>query len=245
MRKILTIISFSILVGCQNQPNAETIIDKCITASGGSIYENSKISFTFREKNYTTERSKGIYKMERAFTKDSTKVRDILSNEGFVRYLNDSLIFVEDSMITKYSKSINSVFYFALLPYRLNDKAVNKKFLGEVSLENNQYYKIEVGFNKDGGGVDFEDVYIYWINKESYKIDYLAYSFTVNGGGYRFRKAYNERIENGVRFVDYINYKPTGSITSVHELDNAYLENQLKELSKIELKNLSVKLLDS
>jgi len=236
----LSLCLFLTLLACQTEPTAEFIINKSIEASGGSLYEHSKIKFNFREKQYKVERNNGAYSMQRITNKDTLIVSDVLSNDGFARIINDSLTIVSDSMADKYSESINSVFYFALLPYRLNDEAVHKKFLGKVSIAEKEYYKIEVSFTEKGGGIDFQDVYIYWINTENYKIDYLAYSFIVNGGGMRFRKAYNEQIVGGIRFVDYINYKPTATINSVHDLDKAFLNNELKELSRIELKNIKV-----
>jgi len=72
----------------------------------------------------------------------------------------------------------------------------------------NSYYKLKVTFDQDGGGDDFDDTYVYFFNKATFKPDYLAYDFHVNGGGMRFREAYNERYVNGIRFVDYNNMKP-------------------------------------
>jgi hypothetical protein len=142
-------------------------------------------------------------------------------------------------MAAKYSNSINSVHYFAYLPYGLNDPAVNKKLLGETQIGDGQYYKVEVTFDKIGGGEDFEDIYIYWINKETFKPDYLAYEFNTDGGGARFRKAFNERIINGIRFVDYYNYKASENI-SVYELEALFKLKKLELLSTIRLEDISV-----
>lgn len=90
----------------------------------------------------------------------------------------------------------------------MNDKAVNKLYLGKVLIKGNEYYKIKVTFNEEGGGEDFEDVFVYWVQTGTFKVDYLAYSYAVNGGGIRFKEAYNERFVNGIRFVDYNNCKP-------------------------------------
>ncbi|MDZ7650644.1 MAG: DUF6503 family protein [Cytophagales bacterium] len=119
-------------------------------------------------------------------------MRDFLSNDGFKREINGVEVNVIDSMKVKYTASVNSVIYFALLPYGLNDDAVIKKFVGETQIESKSItYIIEITFKQDGGGEDFEDVFLYWINKESYAIDYMAYSFEENNkADYRFRKAY-------------------------------------------------------
>ena len=122
----------------------------------------------------------------------------------------------------------------------MNDAAVNKEFLGETEIKGADYYKIKVTFNQAGGGDDFDDTYIYWFNKETFKPDYLAYDFHVDGGGMRFREAYNERYVNGIRFVDYKNLKPKNSNATILQIDSLYTNNQLELLSKIELKNVSV-----
>ena len=122
---------------------------------------------------------------------------------------------LKDSIANVYANSVNSVHYFANLPYGLNDPAVNKEFLGEVAIKDKEYYKIKVTFDQKGGGKDYEDIYLYWFNKETFKPDYLAYKFYVDGGGIRFRVAYNERYLGGIRFVDYENYEASREETSI------------------------------
>ena len=149
-------------------------------------------------------------------------------------------------MAIKYSASVNSVHYFSVLPYGLNDKAVNKKLIGEERIKGKDYYKIEVTFSQKGGGEDFEDVFIYWINKASFKPDYLAYSYNEDDGkGMRFREAYNERYVNDLRFVDYNNYKSEDKKFYLIDLAKAFNNNSLKLLSKIELQNVEVDLINN
>ncbi len=59
-------------------------------------------------------------------------------------------------------------------------------------------------------------------------------------GGFRFRKAFNESYVNGIRFVDYKNYKPKETITPIEELDMAFESNGLTEVSEIKLENIKV-----
>ncbi|MEX0291380.1 MAG: DUF6503 family protein [Flavobacteriaceae bacterium] len=219
--------------------NAQQIIDKAIEASGGSLYASSDFSFDFRNKTYTLSKEGNRKVLQRIERSDSTTVVDIRKIDGFQRLVNDSVVTVVDSMARKYSNSINSVHYFAYLPYGLNDRAVNKKLLGETLIKDQEYYKIQVTFDQENGGEDFEDVYVYWFNKKTFKPDYLAYEFHVDGGGMRFREAYNERFVNGVRFVDYKNFKPKDAV-SILEIERSYENDQLELLSKIELTNIEV-----
>ena len=98
-------------------------------------------------------------------------------------------------------------------------------------------------FSKEGGGTDFEDTFVYWIAKTTYHVDYLAYSYAVEGGGIRFREAYNPRTVEGIRFVDYNNYKPASLAIPLTDLDSIFQQNELELLSKIETENVEVRLL--
>ena len=243
MLRFTLIIIFFITFGCRNKDSdniaVQNIIDKSIEVSGGNLYRTSNISFTLRDVVYEVDNSTGRKILKRIINNDSTTIMDILKHNSFQRYINGKAVIVADSMATKYSNSINSVHYFAYLPYGLNDPAVNKKLLGETQIGDSQYYKVEVTFDEKGGGEDFDDIYIYWINKETFKPDYLAYEFNVDGGGTRFREAFNERIVNGIRFVDYNNYKATANI-SVYELEALFKIKELELLSTIRLEDIDV-----
>lgn len=243
MLRFTVIIFIFIAIGCRNKNSGtidvQDIIDKSIEVSGGNLYSSCNISFTLRDVRYELENNTGRKILKRIINNDSTTILDILKHNGFERTINGNPVIVADSMAAKYSNSINSVHYFAYLPYGLNDPAVNKKLLGETQLGDKQYYKVEVTFDKEGGGEDFDDIYIYWFNKETFKPDYLAYEFNVDGGGTRFREAFNERIINGIRFVDYNNYKASKNI-SVYELEALFKTKELELLSTIRLEDIEV-----
>jgi len=233
-----------LFIACKTEKveTANTIINRAIEVAGGEKYIDAEIVFDFRDKQYTAIRKNEIYQYEREF-KDATQViRDVLNNEGFKRFVNTEEIVVADSMSVKYAASVNSVHYFALLPYGLNDAAVIKENLGSVSIKGKNYHKIKVTFQQEGGGEDFEDVFLYWVNTETYTVDYLAYSYQEDSGvGIRFREAYNVRTINGLRFVDYNNFKPKEESLNLLDTDKAFEAGNLKLLSKIELKNITVK----
>jgi hypothetical protein len=244
MRLYLIIISLVILTlsACQKPQNAEQIVSKAIEYAGGDKFEHSTIAFDFRDKYYQVKREIEDWEMVRSFQDSNKLVEDLYSTEVFERKINGEKSMIVDSMQFKYIESINSVIYFALLPYKLNDKAVIKELLGKEEIEENTYYKVKVRFREEGGGEDFQDEFIYWFDVKDYSLDYLAYSFQVNGGGMRFRKAYNERFVEGIRFADYVNYKPTSDNADLTSLAQMLEEEKLKELSRIELDNISVTL---
>jgi len=241
---LIVIVVFSSCKPEVKELTAQEIIDTSMRASGADKVAASAIEFDFRDRHYTATRNKGTFSLVRITKKETTETKDILSNSGFERSINNEFIIVPDTMATKYSGSVNSVHYFSVLPFGLNDAAAKKKILKESTIKGKPYYKIEVRFSEDGGGEDFDDVFVYWINKKDFKVDYLAYSFHVNGGGKRFREATNERIINGIRFVDNNNYKAIDASTRLENLDNAFENSGLKKISEINLENVQVSLLD-
>lgn len=220
----------------------QIIIDKAIEAAGGTKYLNSTVEFDFRDRHYIATRNDGSFSYERVFQDAAGTIHDFVTNHGYKREINGAIVMVPDSMAVKYTSSTNSVHYFALLPYGLNDAAVNKVYLGNTKVNDQDYYKIKVTFGEDGGGEDHEDVFLYWINQQSYAIDYLAYSFEESDEiSFRFREAYNPRVINGIRFQDYVNYKPRDNFFTLDQAEDLFKKGDLIELSKIETENIAVK----
>lgn len=246
MKKLILFVAVSaLLFSCdQNKElTAQQIIDKTIEKAGGDKYNNAEISFKFRDTEYKSTRNGGEFQLERFITDSTgTEYHDVINNEGFTRYHKDSAVSLSDSMKTVYSNSVNSVHYFVQLPYGLNDAAVNKKLLGKDSINDREYYEIQVSFEDAEEVTDPEDVYLYWIDTEDFTIDYMAYSFKINDGGVRFRKAYNPQTVGGIRFVDYENYKADDLDIPLEDLDEKYEAGELELLSIIENENIEVKL---
>jgi hypothetical protein len=215
--------------------SAQAIVDSAISKSGGVNYENLKVAFDFRNKSYQLERESGKFTYQRAFT-DSSENRfvDRLWNAGFERTINDSVVSLSEKKANAYSNSINSVMYFALLPYGLNDSAVEKEVLPTVSIKNINYHKIKVTFKQEGGGEDFDDVFIYWFRKENFQLDYFAYKYHTDGGGIRFREAYGRSEFGGVSFANYVNYKPKSQEIDFFGIDALFENGELMEVSRIE-----------
>lgn len=244
------IIGTLVLVSCKDQKTshsvvAQDVVDIAIKAIGGEQFKSSEIEFDFRDIHYKAVRNKWKFQYERILRDSINTTRDILSNSGFERFINDTLASIPDSMAVKYTSSVNAVHYFSVLPYGLNDKAVNKTYLGKVELKGKSYYKIKVTFEEDGGGEDYDDIFVYWINTETFGVDYLSYSYIEdhNDIGLRFREAFNKRTINGLTFSDYNNYKSEDPKATVYNLDSLFIANQLKLVSKIDLKNINVNLL--
>ncbi len=240
---VFSVILTNLLLACACQPpeeDAQRIVSQSIQAHGGEHFDHAIISFRFRDMRYTVARDGGLYAFHRYSSDSAGQHQDVLSNAGFVRQTNDLPVDLSAEWQERYAQSVNSVVYFALLPYRLNDAAVHKKLLGERVLDGKPYYKILVTFSQEGGGQDHDDQFVYWINKDTYITEYIAYSFTVNGGGVRFRKAINPRRVGALLFHDYLNYKPMEGAPSLHVLDSLYEKQGLNLLSEIRLEDIAV-----
>lgn len=227
-----------------NIPTPQLIVDRAIEVSGGSNYEACGITFRFRDYRYRRDVTPAGTVLSRILAGDSSTVIDRLEAGILQRSINGSPVILPDTTAQAYGNSVNSVWYFALLPYKLNDAAVRKQFLGRQRINQRDYYKLGITFDQQGGGTDYEDEFVFWMDSETGTMDYLAYEFHVNGGGMRFREAYNARYVNGLRFVDYRNFEPAIAPDSVSTLDRLYLEGKLKPLSQIVLTDITV-VLDS
>lgn len=249
MRYTLPLIFLSLLfwVSCQSSSDpAQSTVDGAIDFHGGKTYEEFRMEFDFRDKHYVVEREGGRFLYER-HQKDSTgaDVRDILTNEEAYRTINGERQNVPDTTMSKYRSSVNSVAYFVLLPQPLNDPAVRKEYIGEATIKGKPYHKVHVSFAQEGGGEDYSDEFVYWFDKNDFSLDYLAYLYYTDETGMRFREAYNPQKVGGILVQDYINYAPTDSAMAVTKenllkMDQYFETGQLKELSRIENKNVKV-----
>ncbi|MEP0985668.1 DUF6503 family protein [Ekhidna sp.] len=242
--KKLAVLLF-IVWSCESPtPTAQDIVDKAIETSGTQKLNDATASFIFRDIRYTYNSENRKYAYTRIQTDSlGNEVKDVLTNQGLVRFINGQKSDISEEKRTAYTSSVNSVIYFAFLPKSLNDDAVNKSLEGTIEIDGKNYYKIKVTFDVEGGGEDFDDIFYYWFDAEDYSMDYLAYSYVEEdeGRGLRFRVAYNSRKVNGVTVQDYKNLKPKiKDSVPLEEIDQAYLDGKLTELSLIELKNMSI-----
>jgi hypothetical protein len=227
------------------ESDAQEVVNKAIEIAGGENYQRARINFNFRNVSYKSARNNGEFELERLVIDSlGSKTRDLLSNNGLIRFRNDSVVKVADSIINSVSNSVNSVHYFLQLPFGLNDPGVNKKLVGRDTINGKGYYEIKVTFEAGTNGSDHEDEYLYWINEDIFTVDYLAYNFEVNEGGVRFRKAINPRVINGIRFVDYENFKYRDAGVDLKKLDSLYTAGELSLVSKIINEDIEVELIE-
>lgn len=214
------------------QSPAEILLSETLKAHGGDLYNSAHFEFTFRGNQYSFNNSENgfVYTVNKDV--EGQSVFDRLENESFSREADGTVLELSEKDESKFSASLNSVIYFATLPYKLKDPAVNLALGKPVTIKDKNYKVLLVTFQEEGGGTDHDDEFAYWINDNTKRIDYLAYNYKVNKGGVRFRSAFNTRVVEGIVFQDYINYKAEVG-TPLEELPALYEEDMLEQLSII------------
>lgn len=228
----------------QEEPKSKVqeVIDNSIEFHKMGGLGNADFSLTFRDIDYTYHNANGMYEYTRTQIDSlGATVLDRMDNDTLIRYTNGEATDVIDEKRAAYTRSVNSVIYFFRLPFGLNDPAVNKVYMGETEIKGKTYHEVKVTFEQEGGGEDFDDVFLYWFDKEDYSMDYLAYLYHTDGGGMRFREAINARRVNGLLIQDYINLKPEDESIDIMTIDELYNAGQLIELSQIINENVVIK----
>jgi hypothetical protein len=234
------LLSFTFFgISCDSRTEAEKIVDAAIDAYGGALYETSAITFDFRGTHYSIFKSPTAFEYSREFTDSTGQVVDVLNNAGFTRKVNGVLIdTLTEERIGAFSRSVNSVAYFAFLPYGLNDAAAIKTYLGKTTIKGKEYHQVKVTFQAEGGGDHFEDEFLYWFGVDDSQMDYMAYSYHTDGGGVRMRDVRANREVGGIRFQDYNNLKAARKETPLDSMQVLYETGALVKLSEINLENI-------
>ncbi|MGB3466048.1 MAG: DUF6503 family protein [Cyclobacteriaceae bacterium] len=242
IKVFLTVIIMS-LAACSSSDmkDPQKIIDRSIQSHGFDKLHGKAINFKFRKKFYSVRRYADRYVYTSSFANSTGAVEDRLVNSTELsRTVNGNQVTLTKKSEGIITEAINSVLYFFQLPYGLNDAAVNKKYEGTTTIDGTTYYLVGITFGENGGGKDFQDEYLYWVNTNTYLVDFLAYNYIVNEGGVRFRKAINRKTIDGLTFQDYINYKPVSKSTPLKSLGRLYEKGELQELSRIVSEGITV-----
>ncbi len=234
------LLSFTFFgISCDSRTEAEKIVDAAIDTYGGALYEKTAITFDFRGTRYSIFKSSTAFEYSREFSDSTGQVVDVLNNSGFTRKVNGVLIdTLTEERIGAFSRSVNSVAYFAFLPYGLNDAAAIKTYLGKTTIKGKEYHQVKVTFQAEGGGDHFEDEFLYWFGVDDSQMDYMAYSYHTDGGGVRMRDVRANREVGGIRFQDYNNLKAARKETPLDSMQVLYETGALVKLSEINLENI-------
>lgn len=132
------------------------------------IFEN-EISFGHytRHEINTLPTEKGI--VTHLFDGDKTKVT-----------LNGNIIEKERTLaIAEFVRRAN--YFWLVMPYKLNDPGSIAKYLGTEVHNDISYYKLEVTYDADVTGKEKNDIYILYVNPDTYLIDRFYFSLPFLG----------------------------------------------------------------
>jgi len=260
MRSILAtaIATLLLLSACQpaddsasGSPSGPAVVDSAIAAHGGDLLDQAVVSFHFRGDQYRLRHDEGRFHYRRTYTDSLERtVREGLTNEGVYRVVAGDTVSLSDEERGSVRTTVNSVSYFALLPYPLQDPAVQPEYQGRDTLDGTPYHRVQVTFQQEGGGQDWQDVFVYWFRTDTYAMEYLSYAFGLapddTDTGTRFREAYNVRRINGVRVADYLNYtSDTLSTDRMHLYPQLRANDALELVSRIEIDSVQIRPLPS
>ena len=253
MRNLLALCAAVLLLAgaCQSpdpSPSATAIIDSARTAHGASVLDQAVVTFDFRGDAYRIRQNEGRFHYRRAHTDPlGRSVTEGLTNDGAYRVVEGDTVSLSDSERSAVETTVNSVVYFALLPEPLGDSAVQPTYSGRDTIDGVLYHRVKVTFRQEGGGRDWEDVFMYWFRMDTNAMDYLAYAFGQGPDeepGTRFREAYNVRRVNGVRMADYRNYTvDTLSADQMEEYPDLWARDAVRLVSEIKLDSVQVRIL--
>ncbi|HEX7367361.1 MAG TPA: DUF6503 family protein [Pelobium sp.] len=239
--KILAVLIVAVSIitsGCSFGESANSIIKRSIAFYGMNKLNGKTIDFDFRKKHFTVKLNEGAFFYQSTFKDGSLGlIKDQLSNHGFVRERNGLVIPLSEKDSVKYAEALNAVVYFAFLPLKLQDDAVNARFMRSVQINGKLYHQIEVTFDAENGGSHHDDVFYFWFDDKDSSMDYFAYS----KGGNRFRAINGLINAKGLYLQNYLNLEnKNNQKTALKDYYKLYEQDKLHLLSEIELKNLVV-----
>lgn len=220
------------------------ILHRARSVHGADVLDRAEVTFIFRGTPFTARRDGGRFVYTRVWEDSAAAVRDVLDNDGLTRTVAGAPVDLSEREYLAAEEAVNSVVYFALLPYPLADPAVQPRLLGADTLGGEPYHLVEVTFRQEGGGRDYQDRFVYWIHRTRSTMDYLAYSYEDGDGGARFRQAVNPRTVGGVRFADYLNFSAEPRQPRLEAMGRLFEADSLFLLSEIVLDSVRVVPLD-
>ena len=221
------------------------IIDQSLKAHGSKVFDQSIIEFKIGNRFYKSTRSQGQFRYERFWDSIGVTIHDDLTNNGLVRQIDQTEIILDTKKIDNYSSSLRLTMYHFALPFGFNDPAVIKTYLGEVILMEEPYHKIKISFKLNPNDRTIHDnVYIAWIHKKKFTMDYLAYVLKEpeDKATHFMQVVVAQKIES-FRVQDYKVFKPTQDslFTRPEDLDQTWAANQLMEWSTFKVNQLKIR----
>ncbi len=211
------------------------------------MLDHATMRFTFRGASFRLAHQRdGRFHYRRSLTDSlGRSVVEGLTNDGPYRVVNGDTTTLGAEGRAEVETAVNSVAYFARLPAPLDAPAVQPSYRGRDTIDGTPYHRVRVTFQQEGGGRDWQDIFLYWFHTETSAMDYLAYAYGLGPDeetGTRFRKADNVRRRGGVRIADYDNYTAdTLSPDQMHRYPELLARDALTYVSRVALDSVEVR----
>lgn len=219
------------------------IVQKAIDFHGGEAYQQSRTQLDMCSKSGCFHVSSTVrgdqFDYEVSGLNRDTHVKVRMSNDSIERWFDGQPSPMPEGREQTYRDWAMARVYFCFLPYRLGDPSVRHKDLGLVDWEGRQLHLVEVSF-KPGSSTDANDMYRYWFDPESGRLELFAYSYEGEPGGLRFRRLVNHRQEGGILFFDQENLGVEGEDVHIGLITPKYVQESMRPISKVTLRNIRV-----
>lgn len=228
-------------------PAAQALVTATLATHGSHALDRAELAFAFRGTPFTVRRHEGRFRYARTLTDSLGRtVEEVVDNDGVHRFVDGAEVPLDPAAARRVETAVNSVAYFALLPLPLRDPAVQPRALGPDTIRGEPYERLEVTFDEDGGGRDYEDRYLYWLHADRHTVDYLAYTYELganetgpNATGSRFREVIGVHEISGVRLQDYRNL--TADVgDALERYPTLYEADSLRVVSEVVLDSVRV-----
>ena len=148
---------------------------------------------------YRYQRTDGAFAYERWWIDTTTldTMREVLHNDGLVRFANGVAVAPEENKAAAYGASVNSVVYVALLPWALLDPKA--RYLGRDTIKGRALDQVEVSFAeapRHEGHDMHQDEYLYWFAPDTHELAYMSYAHA-DGKAPRLREPFDEPEAGG------------------------------------------------
>lgn len=233
--------------GPAGDAEALALVERAREAHGSDALDGAEVTFSFRGTPFTLTRDGGAFRYARTLTDSLGRtVEEVVDNDGAHRFVDGAPVPLSEAEAGRLATAVNSVAYFALLPYALADPAVRAEALGPGEVGGEAFDRLAVTFAQDGGGADWEDRYVYWLRPDG-RIATYAYTYRPDPAdtsrtetGTRFRQLLAERRVGGVLFQDWRNLT-ADSVGALERFGTLHDAGRTFEVSRVVLDSVRVR----
>jgi hypothetical protein len=232
----------ALLSGCERSVETpEDVIRAAIDRYGGDAFDQVAVRWEFRGVPFEVHRDRGLFRYQRTVADSLGRAHvEVMENDGTWIEVDGVRQEVDEATVRRIESAVNSTVYLGFLPFRLDDSAVRLQDLGTGEVAGESYRKIQVTFQEDGGGRDWQDRFVYWFREGDWTLDYLAYWEAVDPPVTRFRRAMNRREVGGIVVQDYENFTAEDDAVDISDYDRLFEEGRLTLVSVIEFDEVNV-----